>query len=198
LSSLSLWFWASSCFVWKEKEQMWRLSTNIPKTDPWTIDKRRSLNFAAARTRKYFLLRHFQKDFNIREFLFGNAWAMLWKMDLIQRCACNGYRTFLIWPWHSEADSRPWTPFNAPKPTPHRYMTCTCDCIYSFNVVLMNGAESTRNMYSNFAVNNKDDCLKLHHVGYVMNRIQDCVRNMRSFVSGRKGTVYDWHKSVPK
>ena len=30
------------------------------------------------------------------------------------------------------------------------------------------GAESTQNMYSNVAVNNKDDCLKLHHVGYLM------------------------------
>ena len=48
-------------------------------------------------------------------------------------------------------------------------MTCTCDCIYSFNVLLMMGEESTRNMYSNFAVNNKDDCLKLHHVGYLIN-----------------------------
>jgi hypothetical protein len=34
----------------------------------------------------------------------------------------------------------------------------------------MMGAESTRNMYSNFAVNNKEDCLKLHHVGYLINR----------------------------
>jgi hypothetical protein len=32
-------------------------------------------------------------------------------------------------------------------------------------------AENTRNMYSNFAVNNKDDCLKLHHVGYLINRM---------------------------
>ena len=24
---------------------------------------------------------------------------------------------------------------------------------------------------SNFAVNNKDDCLKLHHVGYLINRV---------------------------
>jgi hypothetical protein len=56
------------------------------------------------------------------------------------------------------------------KPTPHRYMTCTCDCIYSFNAFLMMGADSTRNMLSNFAVNNKDDCLKLHHVGYLINR----------------------------
>jgi hypothetical protein len=35
----------------------------------------------------------------------------------------------------------------------------------------MMGAESTRNMYSNFAVNNKDDCLKPHHVGYLINRV---------------------------
>jgi hypothetical protein len=32
-------------------------------------------------------------------------------------------------------------------------------------VLLMMGAESTRNMQSNLAVNNKYDCLKLHHVG---------------------------------
>jgi hypothetical protein len=30
------------------------------------------------------------------------------------------------------------------------------------------GAESTLNMYSNLAVNNKYDCLKLHHVGYLI------------------------------
>jgi hypothetical protein len=35
----------------------------------------------------------------------------------------------------------------------------------------MMGVESTRNMYGNFAVNNKDDCLKLHHVGYLINRV---------------------------
>jgi hypothetical protein len=34
----------------------------------------------------------------------------------------------------------------------------------------MMGAESSRNTYSNFAVNNKDDCLKLHHVDYLINR----------------------------
>jgi hypothetical protein len=33
------------------------------------------------------------------------------------------------------------------------------------------GAESTRNMYSNLAVNNKYDCLKLHHVGYLIKYI---------------------------
>jgi hypothetical protein len=32
----------------------------------------------------------------------------------------------------------------------------------------MMGAESTRNMYSNLAVNNKYDCLNLHHIGYLM------------------------------
>jgi hypothetical protein len=32
----------------------------------------------------------------------------------------------------------------------------------------MMGAESTRNMYSNLAVNNKYDCLKLLHVGYLI------------------------------
>jgi hypothetical protein len=35
----------------------------------------------------------------------------------------------------------------------------------------MMDAESTRNMWSNFPVNNKDDCLKLHHVGYLINRV---------------------------
>jgi hypothetical protein len=34
----------------------------------------------------------------------------------------------------------------------------------------MMGAESTRNMCSNFAVKNKDDCLKLHHVGCLINK----------------------------
>ena len=48
--------------------------------------------------------------------------------------------------------------FHGPELTPHRYMICTCDCMYSFNVLLTMGAESTRNMYSNYAVNNKDDC----------------------------------------
>jgi len=43
----------------RRRLQMRRLSTNIPKNDPWTIDKGRSLNFAARRTRKYFLFRHF-------------------------------------------------------------------------------------------------------------------------------------------
>jgi hypothetical protein len=35
---------------------------------------------------------------------------------------------------------------NGFKPTPRRHMTCACDCIYSFNVLLMMGAENTRNM----------------------------------------------------
>jgi hypothetical protein len=34
------------------------------------------------------------------------------------------------------------------------------------------GAEGTRNMYSKLAVNNKYDCLKLHHVGYLIKLIQ--------------------------
>ena len=74
----------------------------------------------------------------------------------------------LIWPWHSEADYRPWTSFNGFKPTPNRDMTCTCDCIYSFNVFLTMGAESTRNTYSNLAVNSKYGCLKLRHAGYLI------------------------------
>jgi hypothetical protein len=35
------------------------------------------------------------------------------------------------------------------------------------------GAESTQNMSSNIAVNNKYDCLKLHHVGYLIKQIDD-------------------------
>jgi hypothetical protein len=37
----------------------------------------------------------------------------------------------------------------------------------------MMGAESTRNMYSNLAVEKKYDCLKLHHVGYLIKQIAD-------------------------
>jgi hypothetical protein len=40
-------------------------------------------------------------------------------------------------------------------------------------VLLMMGAESTRNMYSNLAEKNKYDCLKLHHVGYLIKLIDD-------------------------
>jgi hypothetical protein len=35
-------------------------------------------------------------------------------------------------------------------------------------VLLMMGAESTRNMLSNLAGKNKYNCLKLHHVGYLI------------------------------
>jgi hypothetical protein len=35
-------------------------------------------------------------------------------------------------------------------------------------VLLMIGAENTRNMYSNLTEKNKYDCLKLHHVGYLI------------------------------
>jgi hypothetical protein len=35
-------------------------------------------------------------------------------------------------------------------------------------VLLMMDAESTRNMFSNPAVKNKYDCLKLLHVGYLI------------------------------
>jgi hypothetical protein len=35
-------------------------------------------------------------------------------------------------------------------------------------VLLMMGAENTRNMYSNLAVKNKYEFLKLHHVGYLV------------------------------
>jgi hypothetical protein len=46
-------------------------------------------------------------------------------------------------------------------------MNCTYGMIASavLIVLLMMGAESTRNMYSNLAVNNKYDCLKLYDVG---------------------------------
>jgi hypothetical protein len=45
------------------------------------------------------------------------------------------------------------------------------------------GAESTRNMYSNFAVNNRDDCLKPHHVDYLINseRIISVILPSRNF-----------------
>jgi hypothetical protein len=35
------------------------------------------------------------------------------------------------------------------------------------------GAESTRNMYSNLAENNKYGWLKLHHVGYLIKQTDD-------------------------
>jgi hypothetical protein len=35
-------------------------------------------------------------------------------------------------------------------------------------VLLMMGAESTQNMYSNLAEKNKYDCLKPHRVGYLI------------------------------
>jgi hypothetical protein len=63
-------------------------------------------------------------------------------------------------------------------------MTFTCDCIYNFNVLLRMGAETTRNLYSNFTVNNKDDCLKLHHVGYLINRVMtDGTTNIKYYSS---------------
>jgi hypothetical protein len=40
-------------------------------------------------------------------------------------------------------------------------------------VLLMMGAESTRNMLSNLTEKNKYDCLKLHHVGYLIKYIDD-------------------------
>jgi len=73
-------------------------------------------------------------------------------------CAEDWASTYLpkrTWPWHSEVGARLWTPFNGFKPTRHRHMICTWDCIYSFYVLLMMGAESTWNTYSNLAVDNK-------------------------------------------
>jgi hypothetical protein len=35
-------------------------------------------------------------------------------------------------------------------------------------VLLMMGAESTPNMYSNLGEKNKYNCFKLHHVGYLI------------------------------
>jgi hypothetical protein len=43
-------------------------------------------------------------------------------------------------------------------------------------VLMMMGAENTRNMYSNLAEKNTYNCLKLHHVGYLMKLI-DYARN---------------------
>jgi hypothetical protein len=40
-------------------------------------------------------------------------------------------------------------------------------------VLLMMGAEGTRNMWINLAVKNKYACLKLHHVGYLIKQIDD-------------------------
>jgi hypothetical protein len=53
---------------------------------------------------------------------------------------------------------------------PHHTYTRTVPMIASavFIVLLMMGAESTRNMYSNLAVKDKYDCLKLHHIGYLI------------------------------
>jgi hypothetical protein len=45
-------------------------------------------------------------------------------------------------------------------------------------VLLMMGAESTQKMYSNLAEKNKYNCLKLHHVGYLIKQI-DGARNHR-------------------
>jgi len=47
---------------------------------------------------------------------------------------CHGQIRVLISPRHTEVDSRPWTSFNRFKSTPHRHMTCTCDCIYRWGV----------------------------------------------------------------
>jgi hypothetical protein len=47
-------------------------------------------------------------------------------------------------------------------------MNCTYDCICSFIELLMMGAGNTQNMYSNLAEKNKYECLKLHHVGYLI------------------------------
>jgi hypothetical protein len=48
-------------------------------------------------------------------------------------------------------------------------------------VLLMMGAESTRNMYSNLAVN-KYNRLKLHHVGYLIKQF-DGARNHKYKIS---------------
>jgi hypothetical protein len=42
------------------------------------------------------------------------------------------------------------------------------------SVPLMMGAQSTRNMYSNLAVKNKCDCLKLHLDGYLIKHKKCC------------------------
>jgi hypothetical protein len=38
-------------------------------------------------------------------------------------------------------------------------------------VLLMMGAESTRNMWSNLEEKNKYDFLKLHHIGYLIKQV---------------------------
>jgi hypothetical protein len=49
-------------------------------------------------------------------------------------------------------------------------------------VLLMMGAEGTRNMYSNLPEKNKYDCLKLHHVGYLIK----CNEKLRSSYWGNR------------
>jgi hypothetical protein len=146
---------------------------------PWT-----AFNYVMAKLMLLIWPRHSEVDsrpwtaFNYVMAKLGLIWPWQNEVDFRPWTAFNYVMAkleLLIWPWHSEVDSQPWTAFNGPKPTPHRYMTCTCDCIYSFNLLLMMGAESTRNMYSKFALNNKDDYLKLHHVGYLINICRVCL-----------------------
>jgi len=83
--------------------------------------------------------------------------------------AIKGTSHVLVWCRFKSIKIWPWSPFNRFKATPHRDMTCTCDCIYSFNVLLMMCAESAWNMYSKLPTNNKYYCLKLHQ-GFLLNK----------------------------
>jgi hypothetical protein len=53
-------------------------------------------------------------------------------------------------------------------------------------VLQMMGAENTRNMYSNLAEKNKYDCLKLHHVGYLIKQIDDARNHKYITLVGRR------------
>jgi hypothetical protein len=59
---------------------------------------------------------------------------------------------------------------HGPLSSPHElYLSASAVLI----VLLMMDAESTRNMQSNLAEKNNYNCLKLHHVGYLMKHIED-------------------------
>jgi hypothetical protein len=63
-------------------------------------------------------------------------------------------------------------------------------------IFLMMDAESTRNMYSNLAAKNKYDCLKLHHVGYLIKYrvIHKSLRHFRTLrYSSRDGHAEGEH-----
>jgi hypothetical protein len=53
-------------------------------------------------------------------------------------------------------------------------------------VLLMMGAESTQNMYSNLAVKNKYNCLKLHHVGYLIKYNTRSYTELEMYATGKQ------------